>query len=107
VAFKGENGKLTEVLVEEVEWTKDETGRFNMKSTGKTETIKADLVFLALGFVHPVQEGLLTELGVKFDARGNVATDIENRSSIAKVLQPEMPLWEPVWLYAPLLPVAK
>lgn len=85
VAFKGENGKLTEVLVEEVEWTKDETGRFNMKSTGKTETIKADLVFLALGFVHPVQEGLLTELGVKFDARGNVATDIENRSSIAKV----------------------
>lgn len=85
VAFKGENGKLTEVLVEEVEWTKDETGRFIMKSTGKTETIKADLVFLALGFVHPVQEGLLTELGVKFDARGNVATDIENRSSIAKV----------------------
>ncbi len=85
VAFKGENGKLTEVLVEEVEWTKDETGRFNMKPTGKTETIKADLVFLALGFVHPVQEGLLTELGVKFDARGNVATDIENKSSVAKV----------------------
>lgn len=85
VAFKGENGKLTEVLVEEVEWAKDETGRFNMKSIGKTETIKADLVFLALGFVHPVQEGLLTELGVKFDARGNVATDIENKSSVAKV----------------------
>ncbi|MCE5331797.1 MAG: glutamate synthase subunit beta [Bacteroidales bacterium] len=85
VAFKGENGKLTEVLVEEVEWTKDETGRFNMKPTGKTETIKADLVFLALGFVHPVQEGLLTELGVKFDARGNVATDTESKSSVAKV----------------------
>jgi glutamate synthase (NADPH) small chain len=84
-AFKGENGKVTEVVVEEVEWVKDETGRMNMKPTGKTEIIKADLVFLALGFIHPVQEGLLTELGVKLDARGNVATDAKSQSSIAKV----------------------
>jgi glutamate synthase (NADPH/NADH) small chain len=85
LAFKGENGKLTEVVVEEVEWSKDKTGRFNMKPTGKTETIKADLVFLALGFVHPVHEGLLTELGVNFDGRGNVAIDAENKSNVAKV----------------------
>jgi glutamate synthase (NADPH/NADH) small chain len=85
VAFKGRNGKVTEVLVEEVEWYKDETGRFNMKPTGKTEIIKADLVFLALGFVHPVQEGLLTELGVKFDARGNVLVDKNYKSSVNKV----------------------
>lgn len=83
--FNGKNGKVTEVLVEEVEWKKDETGRFNMQPTGKTETIKADLVFLALGFVHPVQEGLLTELGVKFDGRGNVAVDAQSKSSVAKV----------------------
>ena len=83
--FKGEKGKLTEVLVEEVEWTKDENGRFNMKPTGKTETIKADLVFLALGFVHPVHEGLLTELGVNYDGRGNVAIDAENKSNVANV----------------------
>jgi len=83
--FKGENGKLTEVLVEEVEWTKDENGRFNMKPTEKTETIKADLVFLALGFVHPIHEGLLTELGVNYDGRGNVAIDAENKSNVAKV----------------------
>ena len=83
--FKGEKGKLTEVLVEEVEWTKDENGRFNMKPTGKTETIKADLVFLALGFVHPVHEGLLTELGVNYDGRGNVAVDAENKSNVANV----------------------
>ena len=83
--FIGENGKLTEVLVEEVEWSKDETGRMSMKSTGKTDIIKADLVFLALGFIHPIHEGLLTELGVEFDGRGNVAIDKENRSNIAKV----------------------
>ncbi len=83
--FNGKNGKVSEVLVEEVEWNKDENGRFSMQPTGKTETIKADLVFLALGFVHPVQEGLLTELGVKFDARGNVAVDAQSKSSVAKV----------------------
>lgn len=83
--FKGVNGKVTEVIVEEVEWAKDETGRFAMKPTGKIETIKADLVFLALGFVHPIQDGLLTELGVKFDGRGNVAVDAQSKSSVAKV----------------------
>jgi glutamate synthase (NADPH/NADH) small chain len=57
----------------------------NMKPTGKTDTIKADLVFLALGFIHPVHEGLLTELGVNFDGRGNVAIDKENKSNVAKV----------------------
>jgi len=83
--FIGENGKLTEVLVEEVEWSKDEKGRMSMKPTGKTDTIKADLVFLALGFIHPVHEGLLTELGVEFDGRGNVAIDKESKSNIGKV----------------------
>jgi glutamate synthase (NADPH) small chain len=83
--FIGSNGQLSEVEVEEVEWTKDETGRWNMKATGKTEIIKADLVFLALGFVHPVHEGLLTELGVDFDGRGNVAVDKANQSTVKKV----------------------
>lgn len=83
--FVGKNGQLTEVLVEEVEWTKDETGRWNMKPTGKTDVIKADLVFLALGFVHPVHEGLLTELGVEFDGRGNVAIDKTSQSNVKKV----------------------
>jgi glutamate synthase (NADPH) small chain len=85
LAFKGENGKLTEVLVEQVDWTNEGNGRFNMKPTGKTQLIKADLVFLALGFVHPVHEGLLTELGVNYDGRGNIAIDGVSRSNITKV----------------------
>lgn len=83
--FIGENGQLKEVLVEEVEWVQDENGRMNMKPTGKTEIIKADLVFLALGFTQPIHEGLLTELGVDYDARGNVATDKNSKSSVDKV----------------------
>ncbi len=83
--FIGQNGQLKEVEVEEVEWTKDEFGKWNMKPTGKTDTIKADLVFLALGFVHPVHEGLLNELEVNYDFRGNVAIDRTSKSTTDKV----------------------
>ena len=48
--------------------------------------IKADLVLLAMGFVAPVQEGMIAELGLKLDARGNVAADtIKYKSSVEKV----------------------
>jgi glutamate synthase (NADPH/NADH) small chain len=85
LAFSGVNGEVKEALVEEIKWEKDENGRFSMVSTGKTETLKADLVLLALGFVHPVHDGLLNELGVNYDARGNVAVDKQHKSSLEKV----------------------
>ena len=48
--------------------------------------IKADLVLLAMGFVAPVQEGMIAELGLKLDARGNVAADtIKYKSTVEKV----------------------
>lgn len=85
LAFKGENGEVKEAIVEEIEWKKDENNRFTMVSSGKTETLKADLVLLALGFLHPVQEGLLTELGIEFNVRGNIAVNPQNESNIRKV----------------------
>lgn len=85
LAFRGENGVVKEALVEEIRWDKDERGRFTMVSTGITETLKADLVLLALGFVHPVHEGLLNELGITYDVRGNVAVDKQHGSSVDKV----------------------
>ena len=42
---------------------------------GSEFELKADLVLLAMGFVHPVHEGMLAELGVPLDKRGNVAAD--------------------------------
>jgi glutamate synthase (NADPH/NADH) small chain len=83
--FIGSNGQVTGVEVVEVEWTKDESGRFTMKETGKPEIIPADLVLLSMGFTQPVHEGLLDDLGVKYDARGNVAAVKPNESSVAKV----------------------
>jgi glutamate synthase (NADPH/NADH) small chain len=48
--------------------------------------LPADLVLLAMGFVHPVHEGMIKSLGVALDHRGNVKADTENyRTSIDKV----------------------
>ena len=82
--FIGSNGKVTGVEVVQVEWVK-ENGRMTMKEVGKPEIIKADLVLLSMGFVSPVHEGLLNQLGVEYDIRGNVKTFSPNQSSVAKV----------------------
>ncbi|CAN5342604.1 hypothetical protein BH10PSE11_BH10PSE11_26840 [soil metagenome] len=48
--------------------------------------LKAELVLLAMGFVHPVHEGLLKKLGVELDPRGNVRATTNNyQTSVAKV----------------------
>ena len=83
--FVGENGKVIGVEVAEVEWTKAADGRMTMRETGKTEIIQADLVLLCMGFVHPVHEGLLDQLKVEYDNRGNVATVAPSQSSVSKV----------------------
>ena len=43
--------------------------------------LKADLVLLAMGFVHPVHEGLIKTLGLALDQRGNVKADTESYQS--------------------------
>jgi len=46
--------------------------------------LKADLVLLAMGFVHPVKEGMLEQLSVELDGRGNVAADTSTYQSSQK-----------------------
>ncbi|HMM14235.1 MAG TPA: glutamate synthase subunit beta [Parvibaculum sp.] len=53
---------------------------------GSEFDLKADLVLLAMGFVHPVHEGMLAELGIALDKRGNVAADTATyRTTLDKV----------------------
>ena len=52
---------------------------------GTEQEFKADLVLLALGFTGPVKNGLLTDLGVELDNRGNVKTDDHYMSSVSGV----------------------
>jgi len=50
--------------------------------SGSEFTIEADLVLLALGFLGPVKNGLVEQLGVALDERGNVTTDDDHMSSV-------------------------
>ena len=84
--FIGKDGKVQEVVVEGVEWEKDpQSGKMNLKHTGDSETIPAQLVLLAMGFTNPSAEGLLEQLGVEKDARGNVKVGPSQQTSVEKV----------------------
>jgi glutamate synthase (NADPH/NADH) small chain len=53
---------------------------------GSQFVLDAELVLLAMGFVHPVQEGMIQSLGLALDVRGNVLADTESyQTSIDKV----------------------
>ena len=84
--FIGKDGHVDEVEVENVEWEKDPAGgRPRLVRTGKIEKLSAQLVLLAMGFTNPVAEGLLEQLGVEKDARGNVKVNDRQQSSVDKV----------------------
>jgi len=68
-----ESGRVKSVEYVEVEWKKDAAGRWvDTLIPGTESSLEANLVTLAMGFLHPVQEGMLQELGVELDGRGNV-----------------------------------
>ncbi|GAB2770780.1 glutamate synthase subunit beta [Rhabdobacter roseus] len=74
-AFLGdENGNLRALQMVRLDWQKDpETGRMQMKEVpGSEEEIPCELALLAAGFLYPQPEGLLHDLGVEFDERGNI-----------------------------------
>jgi glutamate synthase (NADPH/NADH) small chain len=66
--FSGRNGKVEKLHCVEVD------DKFQ-PIEGSETILKADLVLLAMGFVNPVHEGMLTELGIEFDGRNNVAAN--------------------------------
>ena len=78
-SFSGENGEVKRLHCVRVD--------AKMQPIAGTEfELKADLVLLAMGFLGPVQEGMLASLGVKLDGRGNVEANVMNyKSSLPKV----------------------
>jgi glutamate synthase (NADPH) small chain len=70
-------GNLRAVRYVLVRWDRDDQGRWQMSEVpGSEGELRADLVLLAMGFVHPVHEGMIEEMkseaGLELDARGNV-----------------------------------
>jgi glutamate synthase (NADPH) small chain len=72
-AFKGdENGNLKALELVEVKW-EQENGRMVMKEIEGTEKeFSCELALIAAGFLHPQQEGIVEQLALKLDSRGNV-----------------------------------
>jgi glutamate synthase (NADPH/NADH) small chain len=82
--FKGRDGKVESLTACHVEWVKDAKGGMAMKEVPGTEfTIPAQLVLLAMGYLHPVHEGLIDQLGVAKDSRGNVKAPTDGAGAYA------------------------
>jgi glutamate synthase (NADPH/NADH) small chain len=77
--FVGENGRVKALRAVRVEW-KD--GKMT-EVPGSQFEIRADLVLLAMGFLGPVQSGLLEQLGVEKDARSNVKAGTDGANAYA------------------------
>jgi glutamate synthase (NADPH/NADH) small chain len=85
VRFFGLNNHVTGVEVEDVEW-KLKDGNYSMDTIpGTRRKIDADLVLLAMGFVHPALDGLLSELELTLDHRRNIKVDKNQQTSRDKV----------------------
>jgi glutamate synthase (NADPH/NADH) small chain len=74
--IREKDGKIDALELVRVTWQADENGAMNMVEVPDSAyELKADLVLLAMGFVHPVKTGMLADMGVELDGRGNVSAD--------------------------------
>lgn len=85
--FTGKNGRIAKLSCAKVEFVKQNGAACPaMKEIPGTEfEIDADMAVLAVGFVSPEHNGLLNELGLEFDGRGNVKTDGQYMTSVKGV----------------------
>ena len=83
-AFSGSRGQVEKLHAVRIEWGPEgNNGRYVMKEIPGSEfTVDTDLVLLAMGFLHPEHEGMLAQLGVEIDPRGNVKVDQNKMTSI-------------------------
>ncbi|MFZ5800278.1 MAG: glutamate synthase subunit beta [Candidatus Omnitrophota bacterium] len=75
--FIGENGKLKKLACVQVRFEKDLKSNCPLMQevVGSEFEIAADMVILALGFLHPEKKGIIEALNLELDGRGNVKTD--------------------------------
>ncbi len=84
--FIGEKGKLKAIEVVQVEWSKDENGRWKMNEVpGTSEILNVELALLSMGFTQPVHVGILESLGLDYDQRGNVKVNEKKQTSVEKI----------------------
>jgi len=80
--FIAEKGQLKQIVCAKVAWTQGDNGQYQMSEVEGSEfTLDADLVTLAMGFVHPVHENMIEQLKVKLDPRGNIKGETEGKKA--------------------------
>jgi glutamate synthase (NADPH/NADH) small chain len=87
VAFLGDaDGHLAGLRCAQVEWGNDAGGHPVPRARPGSEfDVQADLVLIAMGFTGAVRGKLLQDLGVTYDARGNVQRDAHHLTSVSGV----------------------
>lgn len=84
--FMGRQQRVQQIEMNNVEWKSNGFSPPEMKIIpGSSEVLNADLVLLAMGFVHPVHEGLLNELGLDYTDRKNIRINGQYNTSKGKV----------------------
>ena len=85
--FEVEDGKVVSLIIKRVNWAQNNDGSVDLiEVEGTEERLPTDLVLLAMGFVHPTHQGMVADLGVVLDDRGNVkANTIEYQTSMPGV----------------------
>ena len=81
-----EHGRVAAIEGVQVSWQKDASGKPRMAEVAGSEfSTPCELVLLAMGFLGPVKHGLLEQLDVRLNSRGNVVTDQSKMTSVAGV----------------------
>jgi glutamate synthase (NADPH/NADH) small chain len=70
--FSGVEIRVSQLECSRVEWIEGNSGWQIKELPGTDFVLKADLVILALGFEHVIHDGLIKDLGLQLDKRGNV-----------------------------------
>ena len=85
--FMGQDGRVTAIECVRLEWVEGADGRMQMQEVAGSEfELKADLVFLAMGFVGPTKAGVVEQSGVDLDPRGNLLAGVNDyRTSDPKI----------------------
>ena len=82
-SFSGDDGKVEAIHCARLEWKQGDNGAPSMNEVAGSEfSLKVDLVLLAMGFVHPEHNRLVSDFGLEFDQRGNIKTDQNYKSSV-------------------------
>ena len=79
--FTGENNRVKGIEIEEVEWNSSAGKPVMKEKPGSAMMLEADLVLLAMGFVHCIHEGIIKEFDLELDPKGNIKVGTDFHTS--------------------------